>query len=113
MRFEEAHDGWHEGRLTQNETRLLVVCERTFRSYLARHEADGLIDKISRRRAPVNDNDEAGQQLPKPAPINAALVRRFNFLMKIHIEFQLTEGNDPHCPGICKADTGGFSAALR
>lgn len=32
MRFEEAHDGWHEGRLTQDEAaRLLGVCERTFR----------------------------------------------------------------------------------
>ena len=43
MRFEEAQDGWQSGRLTQAEAaRLLGVCERTFRRYLARYEASGL-----------------------------------------------------------------------
>jgi transposase len=63
MRFEEAHDGWQSGRLTQAEAAsLLGVCERTFRRYLARHEAlglEGLIDRrleqVSHRRAPVDE----------------------------------------------------------
>ena len=63
MRFEEAYEGWDEGRLTQEEAaRLLGVCERTFRRYINRyHEAglQGLIDKrlemVSHRRAPVDE----------------------------------------------------------
>jgi hypothetical protein len=32
MRFDEAYEGWCEGRLSQEEAaRLLGVCERTFR----------------------------------------------------------------------------------
>lgn len=63
MRFEEAYSGWNEGRLTQGEAgQLLGMCERSFRRYLARYEAeglDGLIDRrleqISNRSAPVDE----------------------------------------------------------
>lgn len=63
MRFEEAHEGWESGRLTQTEAaRLLGVCDRTFRRYLAKYQAagmDGLIDlrleQVSHRRAPVDE----------------------------------------------------------
>jgi transposase len=63
MRFEEAHSGWQEKRLTQEEAaRILGVCERTFRRQVARYEAegmDGLIDKrieqVSHRRAPTDE----------------------------------------------------------
>jgi hypothetical protein len=63
MRFEEAYDGWNAGRLTQAEAaQILGMCERSFRRYLARYEAeglDGLIDRrleqISNRRAPVDE----------------------------------------------------------
>ena len=63
MRFEEAYAGWNEGRLTQEEAaRLLGMCERSFRRYLVRYEAeglDGLIDRrleqVSHRRAPVDE----------------------------------------------------------
>ena len=63
MRYEEAYTGWQAGRLTQEEaTRLLGVCERTFRRYIDRYEEaglEGLIDKrlsqISHRRAPVDE----------------------------------------------------------
>jgi len=63
MRFEEAYGGWNEGRLTQAEAaQLLGMCERSFRRYLARYEAeglDGLIDRrleqVSNRRAPVDE----------------------------------------------------------
>lgn len=63
MRFEQAHEGWESGRLTQAEAaRLLGVCERTFRRYLVRFEAaglEGLIDRrleqVSRKRAPVDE----------------------------------------------------------
>lgn len=63
MRFEEAYEGWNAGRLTQAEAaRILGVCERSFRRYTGRYEAeglDGLIDRrleqVSNRRAPVDE----------------------------------------------------------
>ncbi|MDR2506877.1 MAG: ISNCY family transposase [Candidatus Accumulibacter sp.] len=63
MRFEEAYEGWDSGRLTQVEAaRLLGVCERTFRRYLARFESsglEGLIDRrlmqVSHKRAPLDE----------------------------------------------------------
>ncbi len=59
VRFEEAHEGWQAGRLTQEEAaQMLGICERSFRRYLHRYEdagLEGLIDKrlsqISQRRA--------------------------------------------------------------
>jgi transposase len=63
MRFEEAHTGWKEGRLTQEEAaRILGICDRSFRRYINRYEEnglEGLIDKrleqISHRKAPVDE----------------------------------------------------------
>jgi len=63
MRFKEAYEGWHAGELTQAEAaRLLGMCDRSFRRYLARYDEfdmQGLIDKrieqISHRRAPVDE----------------------------------------------------------
>ncbi len=63
MRFEEAYEGWNEERLTQGEVaRLLGVCERSFRRYVVRFEADGLeglidrrLEQVSHRRAPVDE----------------------------------------------------------
>lgn len=63
MRFEEAYEGWNAGRLTQGEAaQILGMCERSFRRYLSRYEAeglDGLIDRrleqVSNRRAPVDE----------------------------------------------------------
>ena len=63
MRFEAAYSGWHEGRLTQEEAaRVLGVCERSFRRYVSRFEADGLdglidrrLEQVSHRRAPVDE----------------------------------------------------------
>ena len=63
MRFKEAYEGWHAGELTQTDAaRLLGICERSFRRYLARYEEfdlQGLIDKrieqVSHRRAPVDE----------------------------------------------------------
>ena len=43
MRFQEAYDGWSEGRLTQAEAALLLgQCERCFRRHIERFQADGL-----------------------------------------------------------------------
>ena len=63
MRFEEAYEGWNAGRLTQAEAaQILGVCERSFRRYMGRYEAeglDGLIDRrleqASNRQAPVDE----------------------------------------------------------
>ena len=43
MRFEEAYEGWNEGRLTQAEAaRILGVSERSFRRHIGRTEMFGL-----------------------------------------------------------------------
>jgi len=63
MRFKEAYEGWQAGELTQVEAaRLLGMCDRSFRRYLARYEEfdlEGLIDKrieqVSHRCAPVDE----------------------------------------------------------
>lgn len=63
MRFEEAYEGWNAGRLTQAEAAaILGMCERSFRRYQARFEADGLeglidrrLEQMSNRRAPVDE----------------------------------------------------------
>jgi hypothetical protein len=62
MRFEEAYEGWQEGRLSQQEAaRILGICDRSFRRYRDRYEdqgMEGLLDKrlnqASHRRAPVD-----------------------------------------------------------
>ena len=63
MRFEEAYVGWNEGRLSQAEAaQMLGMCERSFRRYLSRYEAEGLDGLIDRRleqalnrRAPADE----------------------------------------------------------
>ena len=63
MRFEELYEGWNAGRLTQAEAaRVLGMCERSFRRYLSKYQADGLeglmdrrLDQASNRRAPVDE----------------------------------------------------------
>jgi len=63
MRFEEAYEEWNQGRLTQAEgAQILGMCERSFRRYVVKYEAeglDGLIDRrleqASNRRAPVDE----------------------------------------------------------
>jgi len=63
MRFDQAWEGWSEGRLSQFEAaQLLGMSERNFRRYCRRFEEeglDGLIDRrleqVSHRRAPVDE----------------------------------------------------------
>jgi hypothetical protein len=63
MRFEETYERWNVGRLTQAEAaHLLGMCERSFRRYVVRYEADGLdglvdrrLEQVSQRRAPVDE----------------------------------------------------------
>ena len=63
MRFEETYEGWNTGRLTQGDAaRILGMCERSFRRYLVRYEAEGLeglidrrLEQVSNRRAPVDE----------------------------------------------------------
>ena len=59
MRFQEALEGWNDGRLTQAEAALLLgQCERSFRRQVEHYKADGLdglldkrLSQISKRRA--------------------------------------------------------------
>ena len=63
MRFEEAYERWNVGRLTQAEAaQLLGMCERSFRRYVVRYEAEGLeglvdrrLEQVSQRRAAVDE----------------------------------------------------------
>lgn len=63
MRFEEAYERWNVGRLTQAEAaQVLGMCERSFRRYVVRYEAEGLeglidqrLEQVSRRRAPADE----------------------------------------------------------
>jgi len=69
MRFEEAYEGWSQGRLTQAEAALILgQCERSFRRHVERYRADGLeglldkrLSQISKRRASVAEVDQAVQ----------------------------------------------------
>ena len=69
MRFQQAYDGWSEGRLTQAEAaQLLGQCERSFRRHVERFEADGLeglldkrLSQISKRRATQAEVDQVVQ----------------------------------------------------
>lgn len=54
MRFEEAYQGWTEGRLSQAEAALLLgQCERSFRRHIERYKADGLEGLLDRRLSQV------------------------------------------------------------
>jgi Winged helix-turn helix len=69
MRFQEAYEGWNEGRLTQAEAALLLgQCERSFRRHIEHFEADGLdglldkrLSQISKRRASSVEVDKVVQ----------------------------------------------------
>ena len=69
MRFQEAYEGWNEGRLSQAEAaQLLGQCERSFRRHIERFEADGMdglldrrLSQISRRRASSAEVDHVVQ----------------------------------------------------
>ena len=70
MRFEEAYQGWQQGRLTQSEAAsLLGVHERTFRRYGVRYEDEGLeglidhrLEQVSHRKAPVDEVMKVGER---------------------------------------------------
>lgn len=63
MRFEEAYQGWQDGRLRQCEAAsLLGVSERTLRRYGVRYSDEGLeglidqrLEQVSHRKAPVDE----------------------------------------------------------
>jgi len=63
MRFEEAYEGWQEGRLSQSDAAaLLGVCDRTFRRWALRYDEEGLdglidhrLEQVSHRKAPVDE----------------------------------------------------------
>ena len=65
MRFEEAYEGWNAGRLTQAEgAQILGMCERSFRRYLARYEAEGLDGLIDRRLEQVGSSSASRMRAP-------------------------------------------------
>lgn len=64
MRFEEAYDGWTQGRLTQAEAALLLgQCERSFRRHIERYETDGLHGLLDRRLSQVSKRRASGKEI--------------------------------------------------
>ena len=66
MRFQEAYDGWSEGRLTQAEAALLLgQCERSFRRHNERYEADGLEGLLDRRLSQISKRRASGSEVDR------------------------------------------------
>jgi hypothetical protein len=64
MRFQEAYDGWSQGRLTQAEAALLLgQCERSFRRHIERYEADGLEGLLDRRLSQISKRRASGSEI--------------------------------------------------
>ena len=64
MRFEEAYEGWSQGRLTQAEAALLLgQCERSFRRHIERYQADGLDGLLDRRLSQVSKRRASGAEV--------------------------------------------------
>lgn len=64
MRFEEAYEGWTQGRLTQAEAALLLgQCERSFRRHIERYQTDGLEGLLDRRLSQVSKRRASGHEV--------------------------------------------------
>lgn len=73
MKFEEVYEGWNEGRLTQAEAaQILGMCERGFRRYLSRYEAEGLDGLIDRRLEQVLNRRAPTMSGPMPTTLTAS-----------------------------------------
>ena len=77
MRFEEAYEGWSEGRLTQAEAALLLgQCERSFRRHVERYQADGLDGLLDRPPEPgVQTPRQRGRSGPRGGAVQVRLCR--------------------------------------
>ena len=66
MRFEEAYQGWTEGRLSQGDAALLLgQCERSFRRHIERYQADGLDGLLDRRLSQVSKRRAGGVEVDR------------------------------------------------
>ena len=64
MRFQEAYDGWSEGRLSQAEAALILgQCERSFRRHIERFEADGLEGLLDKRLSQISKRRASGAEV--------------------------------------------------
>jgi len=60
MRFSEVYEGWDDGRVTRGKAASsLEVCERTFRRYLMRYQAEVLEGLVDRRLEQVSEHVKA------------------------------------------------------
>jgi transposase len=65
-RFEEALDGWEQGRLTQAEAALLLgQCERSFRRHIERYQADGLEGLLDKRLSQISKRRASGAEVDR------------------------------------------------
>jgi Winged helix-turn helix len=64
MRFQEAYDGWSQGRLSQAEAALLLgQCERSFRRHIERFKADGLEGLLDKRLSQISKRRASGAEI--------------------------------------------------
>ena len=64
MRFQEAYEGWGEGRLTQAEAVLLLgQCERSFRRHIDRFKSDGLEGLLDKRLSQIFKRRACGAEV--------------------------------------------------
>ena len=66
MRFQEAYEGWTEGRLTQAEAALLLgQCERSFRRHVERYATDGLEGLLDKRLSQISNRRAGGAEVDR------------------------------------------------
>lgn len=66
MRFQEAYEGWTEGRLTQAEAALLLgQCERSFRRHVERYATDGLEGLLDKRLSQISKRRAGGAEVDR------------------------------------------------
>ena len=66
MRFQEAYEGWTQGRLTQAEAALLLgQCERSFRRHVERYAADGLDGLLDKRLSQISKRRAGGAEVDR------------------------------------------------
>ena len=79
MRFDEAYVDWKSGSITQEvAARLLGVCERTFRRYKPRYEADGLQGLADRRLGQVSHRRASADEVAELAELYRTRYDGFN-----------------------------------
>ena len=92
MRFEEAYQGWTEGRLSQGEAALLLgQCERSFRRHIERYQADGLDGLLDRRLSQVSKRRASGVEVDRVVALYKSSFAGWN-VAHFHSKYRVEAG---------------------